>query len=230
MSLAGAFVWECCGETHPMSFNDMISTGIGGIARGEVSYRVSSLILDNTKRGKGRWAREIPALLVNPVRGFNRLVSGDATEVKGNPVDRWDWRPDYQFALRAGGRVMGEGESISENTNTYGFLEFALNYGDPWEWRETQALRPLRRHRADELRGQDPDGSAPHPGRHLHQAPRGRTAPLRSPCSRTSTTSTTRPTSTAGRASAPLSSRSSGRPRRCASSPASRRTRSCSGR
>ena len=25
---------SCCGETHPMSFNDMISTGIGGIARG----------------------------------------------------------------------------------------------------------------------------------------------------------------------------------------------------
>ena len=37
MSIAGAFVWECCGETHPMSFNDMISTGIGGIARGEVA-------------------------------------------------------------------------------------------------------------------------------------------------------------------------------------------------
>ncbi len=28
---------------------------------------------------------------------------------------------------------MGEGESITENTNTYGFLEFALNYGDPWD-------------------------------------------------------------------------------------------------
>ena len=133
MSLAGAFVWECCGETHPMSFNDMVSTGIGGIARGEVSYRISSLILDNTKRGKGRWGQEAAALLFDPIRGFNRLVSGDASEVKGNPVDRWDWRPDYQFALRAGGRVMGEGESISENTNTYGFLEFALNYGNPWE-------------------------------------------------------------------------------------------------
>ena len=54
MALAGAFVWECCGETHPMSFNDMISTGFGGIARGEIAHRISSLILDNTKRGKGR--------------------------------------------------------------------------------------------------------------------------------------------------------------------------------
>ena len=77
MAIAGAFVWECCGETHPMSFNDMVSTGIGGIARGEMSYRVSSLILDNTKRGKGRFGREAAALLFDPIRGFNRAVSGD---------------------------------------------------------------------------------------------------------------------------------------------------------
>jgi hypothetical protein len=133
MAIAGAFVWECCGETHPMSFNDMVSTGIGGIARGEMSYRVSSLILDNTKRGKGRFGREAAAFLFDPIRGFNRLVTGDASEVKGNPADRWDWRPDFQLAVRAGARVMGEGESISENTNTYGFLELVLNYGNPWD-------------------------------------------------------------------------------------------------
>jgi hypothetical protein len=136
MSIAGAFIWECCGETHPMSFNDMVSTGIGGIARGEVMYRVSSLILDNTKRGKGRWGQEAAALLMNPIRGFNRLVSGDATEVKGNPVNRWDWRPDFQLAIRTGARIMGEGESITENTNYYGFLEWVLNYGNPWDGKE----------------------------------------------------------------------------------------------
>jgi len=136
MSIAGAFVWECCGETHPMSFNDMVSTGIGGIARGELSYRVSSLILDNTKRGKGRVGREAAAFLVNPIRGFNRVVTGDASEVKGNPADRWDWRPDFQLAVRAGARVIGEGESISENTNTYGFLELVLNYGNPWDGKD----------------------------------------------------------------------------------------------
>ena len=136
MSIAGAFVWECCGETHPMSFNDMVSTGIGGIARGEVAHRISSLILDNTKRGKGRFGREAAALLFDPVRGFNRLVSGDASEVKGNPADRWDWRPDFQLTIRGGARVIGEGESITENTNTYGFLEWVLNYGDPWDGKD----------------------------------------------------------------------------------------------
>jgi hypothetical protein len=136
MSIAGAFVWECCGETHPMSFNDMVSTGIGGIARGEVAHRISSLILDNTKRGKGRVGREAAAFLFDPVRGFNRLVTGDASEVKGNPADRWDWRPDFQVTIRGGARVIGQGESITENTNTYGFLEWVLNYGDPWDGKD----------------------------------------------------------------------------------------------
>jgi hypothetical protein len=133
MSVVGAFVWECCGETHPMSYNDLISTGIGGIARGEVMYRISSLILDNTKKGKGRVGQEIAAALVDPPRGFNRLLSGDAGEVKGNPVHPYDYRPKFQLFVRAGGRVMGEGESISENTNTYGFLETTLSYGDGWD-------------------------------------------------------------------------------------------------
>ena len=133
MSLAGAFVWECCGETHPISFNDMVSTGIGGIARGELMHRVSSLILNNTKRGAGRHAREAAALLVNPVRGFNRAVSGDWGEVKGNPVDPYDWRPDFHLDVRLGARVIGEGESITENTNTYGLIEAAISYGDPWD-------------------------------------------------------------------------------------------------
>ncbi len=133
MALAGAFTWECCGETHPMSYNDMISTGFGGIARGEIAHRVSSLILDNRSRGKGRVGREAAAFLFNPVRGFNRLLSGDASEVKGNPQHPYNWRPTLQLFLRAGGRVIGEGESISENTKKYGFFEAALSYGDAWD-------------------------------------------------------------------------------------------------
>jgi hypothetical protein len=132
MAIAGASSGSL-GETHPMSFNDMISTGIGGIARGEVMHRISSLILDNTKRGKTRFGQEAAALLMNPIRGFNRAVSGDWSEVKGNPVHPYDWRPTLQMAVRAGGRVIGEGESISENTNSYGFFEWTLNYGDAWD-------------------------------------------------------------------------------------------------
>ncbi len=134
MSVVGAFVWECCGETHPMSFNDMVSTGIGGIARGEMAYRISSAILDNAKRGKGRFGREFAAFLVDPIRGFNRVVTGDAWDVKGHPADPMDDHPpNLDIIFKAGGRVMGEGESISHNTNYYGFIEAAVNFGSPWE-------------------------------------------------------------------------------------------------
>jgi hypothetical protein len=134
MAIAGAFVWEAFGETHPMSFNDMISTGIGGIARGEMAHRISSTILDNTSRGRGRFWREAGAFAVDPVRGFNRIVSGDAFETRGNPSNPQDRiPPHFGVNLRAGPRVMGEGESITENTNWYGFAEVAVSYGSPWE-------------------------------------------------------------------------------------------------
>ena len=94
---------------------------------------LSSLILDNTKTGWGRAGQEAAGFLANPVRGFNRILSGDVSEVKGNPIHSYDWRPTLQLFVRGGGRVIGEGESISENTNTYGFLEWALSYGDAWD-------------------------------------------------------------------------------------------------
>jgi hypothetical protein len=111
----------------------MISTGFGGIARGEIAHRISSLILDNTKRGKNRFGREAAAFLFDPIRGFNRILSGDASEVKGNPTHPYEWRPTFHLDVRAGARAIGEGESITENTNTYGFFEAAISYGDAWD-------------------------------------------------------------------------------------------------
>jgi hypothetical protein len=133
MANAGAFIWECCGETHPMSWNDMMSTGIGGMARGEWAYRISSLILDNTKTGWRRYMRELAALPFNPIRTANRFVSYRATTPRGNPASDYDWRPPYLgLQLYAGARVIGEGSSITENTNYYGFVEGTLQYGSPF--------------------------------------------------------------------------------------------------
>ena len=134
MAIAGAFIWECCGESQPMSWNDMISTGLGGISRGELSYRLGNVILNNTSSGKGRIWREIAAFPVNPVGQFNRFVSGRATKVQGNPTSPYDWRPPVLgMQLNAGARVIGEGESISENSNSYGFAEFDVQYGSAFE-------------------------------------------------------------------------------------------------
>ncbi len=131
MALVGAFVWECCGESQPMSWNDMVSTGLGGIARGEIAHRVGAAIVDNTATGRERLWREVGAFLVNPVGEFNRLVSGRARRVFENPSNPNDWRPqrlDLQTAI--GARVIGEGASIVHDANAYGFLELDLLYGD----------------------------------------------------------------------------------------------------
>jgi len=133
-ALVGAFIWECCGESQPMSWNDMISTGLGGISRGEMSWRLGGLILDNTKTGTRRILREIGALPVNPAGQFNRFISGRATRVQGNPESPYDWRPPtLGMQLAVGARVIGEGESISQNTKTYGLVEFDLQFGSPFE-------------------------------------------------------------------------------------------------
>lgn len=129
-AIAGSFMWECCGETHNMSINDWVATGIGGIALGEMTYRVSSTILDNSATGAGRTWREVGATALNPVRGFNRLISGRWSETGPNPPDR---RPELlSNRLRAGVRVIGEGESISDSTNTNAFFEVDFWYGNPF--------------------------------------------------------------------------------------------------
>ena len=73
----------------------------------------------------GRFWKEAAAFLVQPVRGFNRLVSGHASRQEANPEDPMDWRPPGGGTFLAlGARTIGRGESISENTRTTGYFEF----------------------------------------------------------------------------------------------------------
>jgi hypothetical protein len=133
-ALGGAFFWECCGETHPMSYNDLISTGIGGVAVGEQMYRFSGQLLDNEAGGMGRFLREFGGFLIAPVRGFNRMVSGRAKTKHANPEDPADWRGNQaRFLVSAGVRIIGEGESISENTNSYSYLGLNHSFGSVFD-------------------------------------------------------------------------------------------------
>lgn len=75
-ALLGSYVWEVAGETHPASPNDWINTTLGGISLGEMTYRVSNLIIDNTQHGFKRQVNEVLAFLVNPMNGLNRIIDG----------------------------------------------------------------------------------------------------------------------------------------------------------
>lgn len=76
-TLGGSLMWEMFLENQYPSTNDLVTTVAGGVYFGELAYRMSSLILDDTATGANRAWREILALLVNPMRGLNRLILGE---------------------------------------------------------------------------------------------------------------------------------------------------------
>jgi hypothetical protein len=129
-AFAGAWLWEYTGEAHHPAVNDWINTAVGGIALGEPLWRLSSMILDNRTTGSGRIWREIGAGLLNPARGVNRLLTGEAFEVHANPPDRIPSRLEAEF--RWGIRTIGE-DRLWNSSSTKMFLSFDGLYGDPFQ-------------------------------------------------------------------------------------------------
>jgi hypothetical protein len=136
IALLGAFQWEWMGETHPMSFNDMVSTGIGGAAMGETLYRFSSSILDNTTSGTERFLRETGGFLTDPIRGLNRIVSGQAWKVYSNPENDLDQSPAASLNnVAIGWRRSGNGEypSLEHDYTDFMWLRYRHQHGNVFE-------------------------------------------------------------------------------------------------
>jgi len=130
-SIAGSVMWEMCAETEPPAINDLLSTSIAGVALGEVSYRLSSLVLDDSKQGANRFFREFVGTLISPVRGINRLFTGDAWKVR----HKYNMYHDYnkypvKFSATIGNRYMVDDNRFFRDSNSP-YLEFNVLYGDP---------------------------------------------------------------------------------------------------
>jgi hypothetical protein len=81
-----------------------------------------------------RFMKELGAFAINPVRGLNRQLSGRARYLDDNPKDPLDWGAEHGWTLLGlGARIIGQGESISENTNTYSNFSFDHAYGSPFD-------------------------------------------------------------------------------------------------
>jgi hypothetical protein len=87
-AFAGSYLWEVVGETHPPAPNDLINTSVGGITLGEMTFRLSNMIVDNRQRGFNRQMREVFGFLVNPLNGFNRIIDGRWGRYNVNAPDR----------------------------------------------------------------------------------------------------------------------------------------------
>ena len=68
MALGGSLTWEMLCESEPPSFNDLVTTPIGGITLGEPMHRISDKVIDNSKLGIERVGRELVAALIDPVK------------------------------------------------------------------------------------------------------------------------------------------------------------------
>jgi hypothetical protein len=135
LTLVGSVMWECCGERHPMAFNDVVNTTLGGIALGETLYRSSSAVLSNEATGAGRVGREFAGFFLNPIRGFNRVISGRMFSVTPNPADPNDRTPGFfRLSLDGGYREVNP-DSEPRDDVTGGFLRFRMDFGSPFEGR-----------------------------------------------------------------------------------------------
>lgn len=130
-AFAGSFIWEIAGETHNPAPNDFINTSLGGIALGEMTHRIAGLIINEKKHGAGRQVQEAFALLVNPVNGFNRAVSGQWGKVNfTDPEDSLYCNIAVDMGLR---RVAeNSGELFSKGSNEW-FASARLQYGNPFK-------------------------------------------------------------------------------------------------
>ena len=127
----GSFLWECCYETHPASPNDLITTAVGGMSIGEFGRRLSDMIIDNRARGAERFAREVTAGIVNPIRLFDRLVRAEAWKIGANdPAARPAW---FQGAMDLGYIGLSTTQETRDSTYGGGLLRLGLIYGDPME-------------------------------------------------------------------------------------------------
>lgn len=136
-SLCGSLMWEFSCEIEPAAINDLMATTIGGIAIGEVTHRMSALVLDDSKRGFNRFLREFVGTLICPMRGLNRLMSGEMWKVKRSHYKYHDYeRIPVFFSMSTGLRYLSDDHQFFRGEyNPY--LQLGVIYGDAFDVENT---------------------------------------------------------------------------------------------
>lgn len=101
----GSLMWEFFMENSYPSINDVIATPIGGAAYGEVLYRTSDLLLDDRSTGWERFGREAGVFILDPMRGFTRIITGRAWARRATTGRRFGM-PLLRFSLSLGSRLL----------------------------------------------------------------------------------------------------------------------------
>ncbi|HTD99207.1 MAG TPA: DUF3943 domain-containing protein [Mucilaginibacter sp.] len=130
-AVGGSIMWEYFGENTKPSYNDVINTPINGAFLGEIFYRLSSNILDDRATGGNRVFRELIAGIIDPVRGFNRLLQGKTFRRTNKEVYQ---KEPLNITLFTGIHKINE-----DNRTIFGkgpvnvLFNLQLDYGNPFE-------------------------------------------------------------------------------------------------
>lgn len=125
---AGSSIWEMFMECERPSTNDIIATPVGGMAIGEVLYRTSDLVLNDRSTGAQRAGREIAGFLISPMRGINRLITGEAWRVRPT-TGREFGIPPITVDVSVGARMISLQED-DEGSRAGAAAAIMVEYGD----------------------------------------------------------------------------------------------------
>lgn len=131
--LVGSAMWEFFAEIEPPAINDLLVTTLGGALMGEITFRSSNLILNDSSTGGERIAREAAAFIINPIGAVNRFLNGDMWKVRNTGYLYHDYELiPVKVSVSAGGRMLIE----DKNFKDYQFdpyLHVGLSYGEATE-------------------------------------------------------------------------------------------------
>jgi hypothetical protein len=120
----GSSTWEFLFENNRASLNDLVNTTVGGIAVGEVLYRLGWLVRHPERSGKGR--NEMMALAIDPIGGLARMTSGDSKRVALKPADMIP----VSVKTRGGVGVMWQGKTVEDaEGSARPFFNIDMDYG-----------------------------------------------------------------------------------------------------
>lgn len=135
-AFGGSFMWEMAMENEFPSTNDILATPIGGMALGEVMYRVSDLILDDRRTGWSRFGLEFASFLISPMRGLTRIINGDAWRRRSTSGKQFGV-PDVSVDVSVGIRTLELKDEILDKGMGLA-SEINIEYGDRFDVEETK--------------------------------------------------------------------------------------------
>lgn len=131
---SGSLMWEFFMENEPPAINDFFATTFGGTCLGEMNFRISDLVIDDRTRGLERFSREALLTVISPMRGLNRIISGEASKhrtIRGNTLPVIP----ITFYTTIGHRILSANTDIYDYNDVSNMLCFdlALLYGNPFD-------------------------------------------------------------------------------------------------